>query len=94
MGVELVQGDDLTVSDGYLWMRTTGGFERVDVIYRRIDDDFIDPDVFRSDSMLGVPGLMAVYRAGNVAMANAPGTAAWRMTKRCMPISRVRLNTT
>ena len=55
-------------------MRTTGGFERVDVIYRRIDDDFIDPEEFRADSMLGVPGLMKAYRAGNVALANAPGT--------------------
>lgn len=74
MGVELVQGDDLVVSDDYLWMRTTSGFERVDAIYRRIDDDFLDPSVFRSDSLLGVPGLMDVYRAGNVALANAPGT--------------------
>ena len=55
-------------------MRTTKGFERVDVIYRRIDDDFIDPEAFRADSMLGVPGLMEVYKAGNVAMANAPGS--------------------
>jgi uncharacterized circularly permuted ATP-grasp superfamily protein len=74
MGVELVEGGDLVVSDGYVWMRTTHGFERVDVIYRRIDDDFLDPDAFRPDSMLGVPGLMEVYRAGNVALANAPGT--------------------
>jgi len=74
MGVELVEGSDLVVFDNFVWMRTTRGFERVDVIYRRIDDDFIDPQVFRSDSMLGVPGLMKVYRAGNVALANAPGT--------------------
>ena len=74
MGVELVEGSDLVVSDGYVWMRTTQGFERVDVIYRRIDDDFIDPEAFRADSMLGVPGLMEVYKAGNVALANAPGT--------------------
>lgn len=74
MGVELVEGSDLVVSDDVVWMRTTGGFERVDVIYRRLDDDFIDPEVFRSDSMLGVPGLMRAYRAGNVALANAPGT--------------------
>jgi uncharacterized circularly permuted ATP-grasp superfamily protein len=74
MGVELVEGRDLVVSDGFVWMRTTKGFERVDVIYRRIDDDFIDPTVFRSDSMLGVPGLMNVYAAGRVALANAPGT--------------------
>ncbi len=74
MGVELVEGRDLVVSEGEVCMRTTKGFERVDVIYRRIDDDFIDPQVFRSDSMLGVPGLMEVYKAGRVALANAPGT--------------------
>ena len=74
MGVELVEGGDLVVSDGYVWMRTTHGFERVDVIYRRIDDDFIDPEAFRADSMLGVPGLMEVFKNGNVALANAPGT--------------------
>lgn len=74
MGVELVQGPDLVVTNGYVHMRTTRGLERVDVIYRRIDDDFIDPLTFRSDSCLGVPGLMDVYRAGRVALANAPGT--------------------
>src|SRR5438874_2685521 len=74
MGVELVEGRDLVVSDGFVWMRTTKGFERVDVIYRRLDDDFLDPTVFRGDSVLGVPGLMAVYIAGRVALANAPGT--------------------
>ncbi len=74
MGVELVQGSDLVVSDGCVFMRTTSGLERVDVIYRRIDDDFLDPNVFRADSCLGVPGLMDVYRAGRVALANAPGT--------------------
>jgi uncharacterized circularly permuted ATP-grasp superfamily protein len=74
MGVELVQGSDLTVSGGYVMMRTTRGLQRVDVIYRRIDDDFLDPNCFREDSMLGVPGLMEVYRAGRVALANAPGT--------------------
>src|SRR5262245_36496769 len=74
MGVELVEGRDLVVQGGFVWMRTTKGFERVDVIYRRIDDDFLDPTVFRSDSMLGVPGLMKVYAAGRVALANAPGT--------------------
>lgn len=74
MGVELVQGSDLVVRDGFVYMRTTGGFERVDVIYRRIDDDFLDPEAFRPDSMLGVPGLMEVYRQGRVALANAPGT--------------------
>src|ERR1700726_2249029 len=74
MGIELVEGRDLVVDDGYVCMRTTKGFERVDVIYRRIDDDFLDPQCFRADSMLGVPGLMEVYKAGNVALANAPGT--------------------
>ena len=74
MGVELVEGSDLVVMDGFVHMRTTHGFQRVDVIYRRIDDDFIDPNAFRSDSALGVPGLMEVYRNGRVALANAPGT--------------------
>jgi uncharacterized circularly permuted ATP-grasp superfamily protein len=74
MGVELVEGRDLVVSDGLVCMRTTKGFERVDVIYRRIDDDFLDPETFRSDSMLGVRGLMEVYKEGRVALANAPGT--------------------
>ena len=74
MGVELVQGRDLVVSDGYVWMRTTQGLKRVDVIYRRIDDDFLDPLTFRPDSALGVAGLMKVYREGRVALANAPGT--------------------
>ena len=74
MGIELVEGRDLLVQDGRVWMRTTLGPEPVDVIYRRIDDDFLDPAVFRSDSMLGVRGLMEVYAAGRVAIANAPGT--------------------
>ncbi len=74
MGIELVEGRDLVVEDGQVLMRTTKGFERVDVIYRRIDDDFLDPQCFRADSMLGVPGLMEAYKAGNVALANAPGT--------------------
>ena len=74
MGVELVQGSDLVVVDDHLYMRTTRGLDRVDVIYRRIDDDFLDPLTFRPDSALGVPGLMDVYRKGNVALANAPGT--------------------
>ncbi|MGB3493832.1 MAG: circularly permuted type 2 ATP-grasp protein [Elainellaceae cyanobacterium] len=74
MGVELVEGRDLVVSDGYLKMKTTKGLQRVDVIYRRIDDDFIDPLEFRPDSTLGVPGLMQVYREGRVAIANALGT--------------------
>jgi uncharacterized circularly permuted ATP-grasp superfamily protein len=74
MGVDLVTGSDLVVRDGWLQMRTTRGFKRVDVLYRRIDDDFLDPRAFRPDSLLGVPGLMEVYRAGRVALANAPGT--------------------
>jgi uncharacterized circularly permuted ATP-grasp superfamily protein len=74
MGVELVQGSDLVVSGGRVMMRTTRGMKQVDVIYRRIDDDFIDPKFFRPDSCLGVPGLMEVYRAGRVTLANAPAT--------------------
>jgi len=74
MGVELVEGQDLVVADGYVHMLTTKGLKRVDVLYRRIDDDFIDPEVFRPDSMLGVKGLIGVYQAGRLAMANAPGT--------------------
>ena len=74
MGVELVEGQDLVVSEGYVHMLTTKGLKRVDVLYRRIDDDFIDPQVFRPDSLLGVPGLIGVYKAGRIAMANAPGT--------------------
>jgi uncharacterized circularly permuted ATP-grasp superfamily protein len=74
MGIDLVEGRDLVVSDGFVFMRTTKGFERIDVLYRRIDDDFLDPKAFRADSMLGVPGLMEAYRAGRIALANAPGT--------------------
>lgn len=74
MGVELVEGRDLVVDNGYVMMRTTKGRQRVDVIYRRIDDDFLDPQTFNPDSLLGVAGLMDVYRAGRVALANAPGT--------------------
>jgi uncharacterized circularly permuted ATP-grasp superfamily protein len=74
MGVELVEGQDLVVRDGFVYMRTTQGPQRVDVIYRRIDDDFLDPLVFRPDSVLGVPGLMSAYRAGRVTVANAIGT--------------------
>ena len=74
MGIELVEGGDLVVVDDRVMMRTTTGLKQVDVLYRRIDDDFIDPEVFRKDSMLGVPGLMRAYRAGRVALANAPGT--------------------
>ncbi|MDJ0587470.1 circularly permuted type 2 ATP-grasp protein, partial [Microcystis sp. M49636_WE2] len=74
MGVELVEGRDLVVFDGYLQMKTTKGLRRVDVVYRRLDDDFLDPAVFRPDSMLGVPGLLKVFQEGRVALANAPGT--------------------
>ncbi len=74
MGVPLAQGSDLTVIKGEVMLRTTRGFERVDVIYRRIDDDFLDPEAFRKDSMLGVPGIMECFRNGKVALANAPGT--------------------
>ncbi len=73
MGIPLVEGRDLVVEHGVVYMRTTMGLRRVDVIYRRIDDDFLDPKAFRADSLLGVPGLMDAYRAGNVALANAPG---------------------
>jgi uncharacterized circularly permuted ATP-grasp superfamily protein len=74
MGVELVDGNDLFVRDETVFMRTTQGPLRVDVIYRRIDDDYLDPRAFRKDSMLGVPGLFSAYRAGNVTLANAVGT--------------------
>lgn len=74
MGVELVEGQDMFVDDGHVYMRTTRGPKRIDVIYRRVDDDFLDPLVFRSDSSLGVPGLLSVYRAGRVTLANAIGT--------------------
>ena len=74
MGVELVEGRDLVVADDRLQMRTTRGFERVDVLYRRIDDDFLDPTCFRSDSLLGVPGVMDLYLRGRVTLVNAPGT--------------------
>jgi uncharacterized circularly permuted ATP-grasp superfamily protein len=74
MGIELVEGRDLLVHENVVYMRTTGGLRRVDVIYRRIDDDFIDPLTFRGDTSLGVTGLFNAYRAGNVALANAIGT--------------------
>ena len=75
MGAQIVQGQDLVVqSDDCVYMKTTVGLKRVDVLYRRIDDDFIDPEVFRKDSLLGVPGLMRAYRAGKVSLANAIGT--------------------
>ncbi|NBR85054.1 MAG: circularly permuted type 2 ATP-grasp protein [Verrucomicrobia bacterium] len=74
MGIEIVEGRDLVVRDARVFMRTTKGLQPVHVIYRRIDDDFIDPTVFRRDSMLGVPGLVRAYRAGNVSLANSIGT--------------------
>ena len=74
MGIELVEGRDLVTHDNIIYMRTTSGLRRVDVIYRRVDDDFIDPLAFRGDSILGVPGLFNAYRAGNVTLANAFGT--------------------
>ncbi len=73
MGIELVEGRDLIVDGGVVYMKTIRGLKRVDVIYRRVDDEFLDPLTFRSDSLLGVPGLMGAYRAGNVALANAVG---------------------
>ncbi|KQI70223.1 hypothetical protein AN189_02255 [Loktanella sp. 3ANDIMAR09] len=74
MGAQLVEGHDLRVVDGFLKMRTTRGYERIDVLYRRVDDEYLDPLSFNPDSMLGVPGIMDVYRAGNITIANAPGT--------------------
>jgi uncharacterized circularly permuted ATP-grasp superfamily protein len=73
MGVELVEGQDLVVVDGALYMKTTQGLKQIDVLYRRIDDDFLDPLVFEPTSLLGVPGLFDVYRAGRVTIVNAPG---------------------
>ena len=74
LGAELVEGRDLLCRDNYVYMRTTTGLRRVDVIYRRVDDDFIDPLAFRPDSMLGVPGIVEAYKRGNVSLVNAPGT--------------------
>ena len=74
MGIELVEGQDLFVKDGFVYMRTTQGPRRVDVIYRRVDDDFLDPSAFRADSTLGCAGLLDVYRAGNITLSNAVGT--------------------
>jgi uncharacterized circularly permuted ATP-grasp superfamily protein len=74
MGIELVEGRDLVVHDNKVYMRTTSGLQRVDVIYRRVDDDFVDPLAFRADSSLGAAGLFNAYRAGNVVLANALGT--------------------
>src|ERR1700746_3311917 len=74
LGIELVEGRDLIVKNDEVFMRTTEGLKRVDVIYRRVDEDFLDPLTFRPDSALGVPGLMSAYAAGNVTLANAVGT--------------------
>jgi uncharacterized circularly permuted ATP-grasp superfamily protein len=74
MGVQLVEGQDLRVVDGHVAMRTTEGYKQIDVLYRRVDDSFLDPLTFRPDSALGIPGIMDVYRAGNITIANAPGT--------------------
>ena len=74
IGVQLVQGHDLICNDNYVYLKTTSGLERVDVIYRRIDDDFLDPKSFRSDSLLGVYGLLQAAKFNHVAIANAPGT--------------------
>ncbi len=84
MGIELVEGRDLVVHDNVVYMRTTGGLRRVDVIYRRVDDDFIDPLAFRSDSILGVAGLFNAYRAGNVTLPTR-SAPAWPTTKRFTP---------
>ena len=74
MGAELVEGHDLRIVDGHVAMRTTEGYRRIDVLYRRVDDDFLDPLNFNPESALGVPGIMDVYRAGRITIANAPGT--------------------
>ena len=74
MGVELVEGQDLKVEDGRICMRTTCGYEPIDILYRRVDDEFLDPLNFNPDSLLGVPGIFDIYRAGGITLANAPGT--------------------
>jgi uncharacterized circularly permuted ATP-grasp superfamily protein len=74
MGAELVEGSDLRIVDGRVQMRTTVGFQPIDVLYRRVDDEFLDPLTFNPNSVLGVPGIMDVYRAGRITIANAPGT--------------------
>ncbi|WP_200979605.1 circularly permuted type 2 ATP-grasp protein [Echinicola sp. 20G] len=74
MGVELVTGEDLVVQNNKVYMQTTHGYQQIDVIYRRIDDTFIDPNIFNPNSLLGVPGIFEAYKAGNIALANAPGT--------------------
>ena len=85
MGIELVEGQDLFVQNDTVFMRTTQGPQRVDVIYRRIDDDFLDPLAFRPDSMLGVPGLLAAYRAGRRDARQRDRHRAWPTTSRCIP---------
>ena len=89
MGVPLVEGRDLVVEDDRVFMRTTGGLSPVNVIYRRIDDDYLDPEAFRPDSMLGVPGLMRAYRAGNLSLANAVGTGVADDKAVCAYMQRV-----
>ncbi len=85
MGVELVEGQDLFVKDGFVYMRTTRGPKRVDVIYRRVDDDFLDPSVFRPGSTLGCAGLLDVYRSGHVSISATRSAPAWRTTKSIYP---------
>ncbi len=84
MGAELVEGKDLVVKNDIVYMITTKGLQRVDVIYRRVDDDFIDPSVFRKDSVLGTPGLFKAYKKGNVVLVNAP-VPVLRTIKQFMP---------
>jgi len=93
MGVELVEGRDLLVHDGFLCMRTTRGFQRVDVLYRRVADDFLDPLAFRPESLLGVPGLLDVYRRGTWASPTPPAPAS-PTTRSSTPSSRRSCGTT
>ena len=88
MGVPLVEGSDLVVEDGRVWMRTTAGLAPVHSIYRRLNDDFLDPDVFRPDSTLGVRGLIDVWRRGNGWRLPTPSAPVWRTTRRSMPTCR------
>ncbi len=94
MGIELVEGRDLLVHDNVVYMRTTAGLRRVDVIYRRVDDDFLDPLCFRPDSSLGVPGLFNAYRAGNVDVWRTQSAPVSPTTKRSTPTCRQSLSTT
>ena len=94
MGVPLVEGADLMVEDDRVYMRTTAGPRAVHSIYRRLGDDFLDPTVFRADSMLGVAGLIQAWRKGNVALANAVGTGVAVDKARSMPTCRVSSNIT